>query len=320
MQVSLQMYLVEMRSHRRTLRILMCAFISWLGLIAGGCESAPQPSRPDTLSDTPVDRTRTSSLTASQQRRDVHRVVSLAPSHTEWVFALGAQDMLIGRTDRCDFPPQASAISSVGTLFPPQLERILSGGPTDVLMIDGHLELKAQLRRFGVKVHDLQPHSLDEILTQVTHLGDLLGQPERAKRWVAQARSRLERLTHPTERPRVFIEIWGAPLTAAGAESFMGDLVRVAGGDVYPRGLGAWPTVSLERLITYDPDVILLSTKALYHELMSDPSKPWRSLKAVRHKRLYLLEGRLARPGPRVIDEIVWLNQLLNRASPAGVK
>jgi len=243
------------------------------------------------------------------------RVISLAPSHTEWVFALGAQSSLVGRTDRCDHPSPVTQVPSIGTLFPPQLERIISRSPTDVLMIDGHLDLKAQLRRFGIRVHELQPHSLQDVFTQIKLLGELLDRQSQAHQWLHQFKGRIDHLKAPTQRLKVFIEIWNAPLTAAGAESFMGDLVRVAGGEVYPKGLGAWPTVSLERLIAYDPDLILLSTEALYDQLMKSPSKPWQAIKAVQKRHLYLLKDRLKRPGPRLINEIVWLNQLLTRTA-----
>jgi iron complex transport system substrate-binding protein len=228
------------------------------------------------------------------------------------MFALDAQALLVGRTDRCDHPSEANQVPSIGTLFPPQFERILSRTPTDVLMIDGHLGLKAQLRKLGVRVHEIQPHSLSEIFSQVGDLGDLLGQSKKAHAWLTQARARIKSLQVPKRRPKVFVEIWNAPLTAAGSKSFMGDLVSVAGGDIYPKNLGAWPTVSLERLITYNPEVILVSTKALYHELLTSPTKPWRAVKAVQTRQIHLLEGRLTRPGPRIIDDVVWLNQLLS--------
>lgn len=242
------------------------------------------------------------------------RVISLAPSHTEWVFALGAQSLLVGRTDRCDYPIQAKKIKSVGGLFPPQLERILSLAPTDVLMIDGHEPLRAQLNRLNVKVHHLQPHSLEEIFTQASALGDLFNAQEAARRWISEGRQRIKRFKDIERRPRVAIEIWSHPLTVAGAESFMGDLMRVAGGTVVPQGVGAWPTLSIERLIEMNPEVIFVSTEALYQELINQPSAPWRTVKAVQLKQIYRLEGRLARPGPRVIDELEWINERLSQA------
>ena len=301
--------------------IVVSLYLYWMNFFNLGCVELTQDSTPSQendlaqLSETSPELPNTASSKTATLSTQQKRVISLAPSHTEWVFALGAQRSLIGRTDRCDQPPQVVQVPSIGTLFPPQVERIISRSPTDVLMIAGHHALKAQLRRLGIRVHELQPHSLQDIFTQVGKLGAILGHKTDADRWIKQSKVQIDRLKSPKQRLTVFIEIWNAPLTAVGAESFMGDLVRVAGGEVYPKGLGAWPTVSLERLIAHDPDLILLSTQALYDQLMNNPSKPWRALKAVKKKHLYLLKDRLTRPGPRVIHEIVWLNELLTRTA-----
>ena len=244
------------------------------------------------------------------------RILSLAPSHTEWVFALGAHQKLVGRTDHCDLPPEVSSVSSIGSLFPPQLERIVAAQPSDALMISGHVQLKAQLERLGIRVHTLQPHSLEEIFIQAQTLGRILQRETRATQWIERARMRLKELKPLKRRPSVMIEIWHQPLTLAGAESFMGSLVRAAGGVLYPQGRGEWPTLSLEELITHQPEVILVSTLALY-KLLTGPldqvPTAWRALLAVQRGRVYRLQTRLTRPGPRIIDEIIWLNEHLRR-------
>ena len=248
----------------------------------------------------------------SKIKPQTRRVISLAPSHTEWVFKLGGEDSLVGRTDQCDYPSGVKNVPSVGGLFPAQIERILAKEPTDVLMISGHHELRAQLERFGVKVHQYQPKTLSEIYTQVESLSRLFGEESSAHIWIKEAKAERERLKIPPKRPRVLVEVWFSPLTIAGSTSYMGDLVRVAGGQLMNEIKGDWPAVHLESVITFNPQVLFISTLALYQQLMSEePPVAWKQIDAVKNHRIYLLDGRLARPSPRVIEEMKWVNQRL---------
>ena len=248
------------------------------------------------------------------------RVVSLAPSLTEWVYTLDAHAQLVARSARCDLPPQALKKPSAGGLFPPDLELILFFQPSDVLMIEGHEVLKAQLTRLGVRVHTLQPHSVDELWELVESLGALLERGEEARAWLTAARLRVtEELAQPVlRRPplKVLIEVWPKPLSVAGAESFMGGLVSLAGGVLVPSGLGSWPQLPLETLLGLNPDVIFVSSPQRVRELLSpDAPRAWRAISAIQNKSVFAREGRLERPGPRVIDEVVWLKRRLDEAS-----
>jgi ABC-type Fe3+-hydroxamate transport system substrate-binding protein len=244
------------------------------------------------------------------------RVVSLAPSLTEWAFALGAGERLAGRSDACDTPPEARLLPSAGGLFPADAEQILRLRPTDLLMIDGHAPLKAQLTRLGVRVHTLQPRALKDLAEVARGVGALLGAraAAEAEAWSARVgalEARLRASPPPHER-RIFIEVWPRPLSAAGAESYMGDLARAAGAEVVPRGLGEWPQVSLEQLIAWDPEVILVSSPARAAELTAPSAPaPWRALRAVREGRVWAREGRLERPSPRALEDVEWLAALL---------
>ena len=240
------------------------------------------------------------------------RILSLAPSHTEWIFALGAEGTLVGRTDRCDQPKQVSDVPSVGSLFPPKIERMIAARPTDALMIEGHVELKDQLRRVGVTVHTFTPRTVDGIFEMVSRLGILLEKREEADRWTSRSRAQLAKIRVPRRLPRVLIEVWFSPLTIAGRSSYMGDLVHRAGGQQISGVGGYWPSVNLEAVVRFDPEVLFISTKAHFDQLISaTPPMPWREMTAVKSGRVYLLEGRLARPGPKVIEELEWLNQKL---------
>ena len=239
------------------------------------------------------------------------RFISLAPSHCEWIYEFQAEDLLFGRSEHCDYPSQVLQIPSVGQSFPPNLERILKLAPSDVLMIDGHLELKVKLQRLGVDVHQIQPKSLNDILEQSQKIGKILGKAQHAKKWLELNSSKLKQIKKRKRKPRVLIEIWFSPLTIAGANSYMGDLLFHAGGKTMD-SYGQWPNVSLESVVHFNPEILFISTPALYKQLIGpSPPKAWRTMKAVKTGKVYLLDGRLARPGPRIIDELLWMHQKL---------
>ena len=243
--------------------------------------------------------------------RKTKRFIALAPSHCEWIYEFQAEDLLFGRSEHCDYPSQVLQVPSVGQSFPPNLERILKLTPSDVLMIDGHLELKAKLQNLGINVHQIQPKSLNDILEQSQQIGKLLGKAKIAKNWLELNSLKLKQIKQIKRKPRVLIEIWFSPLTIAGANSYMGDLLFQAGGKTI-EGYGQWPSVSLESVIHFNPEIIFISTPALYKQLIGpSPPKAWRTMEAVKTGKVYLLDGRLARPGPKIIDELMWLHQKL---------
>ena len=265
------------------------------------CNSSHNPSQP-------TDKITVDKATLVKAKR----YIALAPSHCEWIYEFKAEASLFGRSEHCDHPKQVEKVPSVGQLFPPKLERILQLAPSDVLMIDGHLELKGKLQSLGVKVHQIQPKSLADILRQSQEIGQILERPKQAKKWLKTSQNKLKQIQVIKEKPRVLIEIWFSPLTIAGSSSYMGDLLNQAGGQTLVNN-GQWPTVSLESVIHFNPEVLFISTLALYKQLTSpEPPQAWRTVDAVKTGKVYLLEGRLARPGPRIIDELLWLHQKLN--------
>ena len=253
------------------------------------------------------------------QREATRRVISLAPSLTEWVYELGAQGDLVARSARCDQPPEALTKPSAGGLFPPDLELILSFKPSDALMIEGHEVFKGTLTRFGVKVHTLQPSTLSDLWGLVEELGVILDRREASRRWIEGAQAELQASlkrapARSASPPKVLIEVWPKPLSVAGAESFMGDLVRIAGGQPVPKGLGAWPQLPLESLVTLNPDVIFVSSPQRVAELLSpDAPRAWRALSAIQAGRVYAREGKLERPNPSLIQELSWLTERLHQ-------
>ncbi len=231
------------------------------------------------------------------------RVLSLAPGNTEVVFALGAEGLLVGRSDACDFPPEAARVPSVGGLFPPDHERILATRPDLVLMIDGAAPLRERLGARGVPVYVHQPRTFEGNIEGILRIGHLLGRDEAASQLVRGIRARLQQVreTLPEDRPTVFYEVWPEPLTSVGPGTFLADLIRLAGGRSVVTDPGQdWPRYPVERLVQADPEVIVTAHAATRTSAAQRPG--WGALKAVRGGRVEVLKDAdvLVRSGPRV--------------------
>lgn len=258
-------------------------------------------------------------------------VASLAPSLTEMVFDAGWGERLIARSDACDFPPEAAALPIAGSFGRPNLEWLLRAKPDLVISTD--LErpgLADALRTAGIDYLNLPCESWTQMLWAVERLGEALGDPVRASNWVARAQARRDRLAERVQlywadrtRPRVYVEVWGDPLTTPGRNSFLDDLVTLAGG----LNLGAaldlpYAHVSAEWILATRPDVIALA----YMIPRAEPSaaylakRPgWKNLPAIQRGAIIteIPSDWLLRPGPRWLQGAEALADALMRLDAA---
>ena len=165
------------------------------------------------------------------------RIVSLAPSVTEIVFALGGGDSLVGATDRCDYPPEARKIARIGGYGAPNVETLLALHPDLVIAVGIEREEVADvLRRSGIRVLDVPIRNFEELFAAIRQIGNAVGRPRQAEGVVARMRAELEAVTAHNaakprgQRPKVFVEIGDHPLITAGGASFLDDLIARAGG------------------------------------------------------------------------------------------
>ncbi|MBW7908360.1 MAG: ABC transporter substrate-binding protein [Kiritimatiellae bacterium] len=241
------------------------------------------------------------------------RVVSLAPSLTELIFDAGWGDRLIARSDACDFPPEALALPVAGSFGRPNVEWLLREKPDLVVSTDLERPGLAQtLRAAGIEYQRLPCEGWEQMLDAVRKLGVALGDEAGAAAWVDRAQHRRDALASRAsaywagkERPRVYFEVWSDPLTTPGRESFVTDLISLAGG----RSIGAalrepYAHVSAEWVLSEKPDVIVLA----YMIPQAEPSaaflarRPgWKSLGAVKRDAICatIPSDWLLRPGPR---------------------
>jgi iron complex transport system substrate-binding protein len=249
----------------------------------------------------------------------IKRIVSLAPSITEILFAVGAGDKVVGDTVYCDYPEAAKRVAHVGGMEDPNEERIVSLRP-DLVMIASESISAGEADRFSAKiripVYITAAHTYEGVIDNVQHLGALCGKPERTAATVRQMRSALAeaRRIAGTARPKsVFVVVWSNPLMTASGASFIGDLVRLTGGRNVAESLQSpYPSYSPEALIRANPDYILIGGPGeQVHPGSLD--LPWaRTLTAVRAHRIIVIPSDWTdRPGPRLRFGLLAIANLL---------
>jgi len=254
------------------------------------------------------------------------KIVSLAPSNTEILFAIGAGDALIGRDDFSDYPAEAANVPSIGSLYPNvNAEAVVALSPDLVLAagITNRDDVKA-LADLGLTVYATSfATGLDDIYTDLLAVGQLTGRQADAEKLVADMKGRVEavisKTANSTDQPKVFYEIDATdpakPYTT-GKGTFIDQLLTMAGGaNVGQVGADPYFQISLEELVAQDPAIILLGS-ATYGgqtpELVAQRAG-WEGLAAVKNGAVYTFDDNLvSRPGPRVVDGLEALAKLIH--------
>lgn len=240
------------------------------------------------------------------------RIVSLAPSLTEIVFLLGRGGSLVGVTRFCNVPAEASVLPRIGGVTDPDVERIVALSPDLVLCTtDGNPREKVRtLEEMGIPCFAVAPQNLGAVLTAIERLGVLLGDTVRGRAEAASLRKRAERARAAASGagiapPRVLFVVSTAPIIAAGEETFMDELVRLAGGrNAATRFSGRYPRLSVEDLVAARPDVIFVAGMAGVERFPPEVTR-WKEVPAFRDGAVITLDGDLVtRPGPRLVTAL----------------
>src|SRR5216684_612910 len=243
----------------------------------------------------------------------VRRIVSLAPSLTETIYALGLQDRLVGDTDYCDYPPDAQKKPKVGGAINPSLEQIVALHPDLVLITKSlnRLETVHSLDNLGISSYATDPHTLEDIIASSKKLSDVLGVPEAGasvaadmQRHLADLQKRLAAL--PPKR--VLFVVWTQPLISVGKDTFIADALRHAGAVSIVDAKQSWPQVSLEEVARLQPDFLVFSAS---HSESVSPAVDvlatlpgWSIVEAVSNRRVAVISEAVNRPAPRIVSAI----------------
>ena len=255
----------------------------------------------------------------------VERTVSLAPNLTEIVYAIGAGDRLVGDTEYCNYPPEATRVAKVGDTLHPSVERIIALRPQLVLVSTAsQLEsFTKELAEHQIAVYVTDPHSLEGVFHSIENLGDLFGETAQAEKLVGNLQARtvaVEKAVSSRKPVRVFYQVSDRPLYTAGRDSFTTDLIRRAGGlSVTEDVPGAWPRYSNESALASQPEAIVLPTGGSMSSGNPEAAEPLKKSPAVLAGRVYKInEDHLNRPGPRLVDGLEELARALHPESFKG--
>ena len=244
--------------------------------------------------------------------KPAQRIVSLAPSITESLFAIGAGEQVVGVTDYCTYPPAARRKPRVGGMINPSIETVVNLVPDLIILsMEGNVRQDFfRLTSLGVPVFVTNPRSIEGIYQSLRTLATLTGRVDSAEQVIAALRRREDavhaRIQGATPvRTLLFVSL--QPLMCAGSGTFLNELLHEAGAaNLAERTSGTYPSYSRERVIANDPDVILLTSDLLVDPAVLTTYFPeWQVLTSVRHHRIYRVDAdMISRPGPRAIDAL----------------
>jgi iron complex transport system substrate-binding protein len=252
-------------------------------------------------------------------------IVTLAPSNTEILFALGAGDTLIGRDEFSDYPPEALDVTSIGSLYPSVNAEAVVALEPDLVLAAGvtNPDDVQKLEDLGLTVYATQfDVTIDDIYEDIVNVGILVGKEAEAEALVQDLKDRVEAVettaATATEKPVVFYEVDATepnkPWTA-GTGTFIDTLITGAGGTNAGGGTADYFQMSIEELVVQNPDVIVLGS-ATYGgqtpELVA--ARPgWETITAVQNNTIYTFDDNLiSRPGPRIVDGLEQLAKLIH--------
>jgi len=252
------------------------------------------------------------------------RIVSLAPSCTEILFALGLEDKVVGVTEYCDYPQEATEKAKVGGFSTVDLEKVVDANPDLVFATSKHeADTIPALEDLGLVVVALAPETTEDMLENVLLVGDLTDTKSVARKLVNDMRKRIAAVTEKTEglsqsdRPWTLYLTWHDPIWTVGEGSITHELIELAGGINVARDIDRHGTIDLESAVARNPEVIIACEG---HGSAEDAPLNWAQtndvlsvIDARSNNRIYQVDADLAtRPGPRIVEGLEWFAYFLH--------
>ena len=248
-------------------------------------------------------------------------IISLAPSITEMVYAVGAGDQLIGRTSACDYPAEVEEVQVVGAFGRPSLEMLLSLSPDIILDADlADEQMGQKIEELGLRRERISISTPSDIPAAIRQIGTVTGHQAKADSIASTIAAGLQRFaaeaSEPTRSPKVYLEIWDDPLWTGGSTSYTSALIAYAGG----RNIGdavakEYFETTPEWVITENPDIIACMYMSRNIPAIEKVSRRpgWEHITAVKEGRIYdkFDNSLFLRPGPRVLEGIAELQELM---------
>ena len=250
-----------------------------------------------------------------------HRIISLAPSITEDLFALGLGGKVVGDTTYDNYPPAAVNITKVGGFSSPSIEKIVSLSPD--IVFASSLEnntLLSTLSGYGIPTVVINPTSLTGILNDLSLIGKVTGSTGNSSALVANLTQKMTANSiSVASHPRVLYLVWYDPIMSAGADTFEGDIIAHAGGINVAQlaNVSGYGTMSKESIVALNPSVIIANSamnSTAVQQVKSDPALA--TVDAVKNGKIYILDSDIiSRPGPRAFDALEQIAGIIRQAS-----
>jgi iron complex transport system substrate-binding protein len=247
------------------------------------------------------------------------RIISLAPSLTEILFALGLGEQLVAIDSYSNYPPATAEKEKVGSGLTPSIERIVALQPDIVFLWDLSAEdLQRQLQRLNIKAVTFAPQNVAQVMDSIRRIGEITGTPSAAADIVAGMQKTIDYVAALTSgiktKPRVFFEIWPDPLMSAGPGSFIHELIGLAGGyNVASDAKTAWPVISVEHVVLNNPDVILTPFDRDMSVVYGKNKSWFAGVTAVKNGRIHWVDQDLiSRAGPRMTEGLLMIARALH--------
>jgi iron complex transport system substrate-binding protein len=290
------------------LKSILFTTLAGLSVLITGLAACAAPAPPPDISDDAGAIVKIDQPTA--------RILSLAPSNTEIVYALGLEDRLVGVTKYCNYPPAAKNKAKIGGFSTVDMEKVVALQPDLVLATDIHSKsVTPLLQKVGFNVVTLYPKTLNDVIGYIDLVGKITGRENAASELTAGLNKRIQAVASSANNPatarplRTLLIIWYDPLMVAGAGTLPDDMLKVAGGENIASDVIGYSSVGLETVISRDPEVIIVPSdmaqpeNPLWDFVVTDPRL--KNTTAARNKAIYKMDGNLVlRYGPRCITAL----------------
>lgn len=302
--------------------IILTALIFLALLFTGGCGNGDQQVE----SELPVEEIVVSEpsgeiVVTDQVGREVfftdipQKIVSLSPSNTEVVFALGLGDRLVGVTEYCNYPPEAMEKEIVGGFSTPNIERIMELQPDLIIASTIHVEEVPRMEELGMTVLVIESSTLIDLYTSISLVAEVTGVTSNGEALIALIQQRIQAVEDvvgqiPTEdRLLVYYEVYSDPLMTAGKQAFINEIISLAGGiNIFGDIDESYPQISAEVVADRQPEVILYpdyhgTAETVIEAMVTRPG--WENVPAVISGNVVAVaDDSFARPGPRVVEAV----------------
>ena len=275
------------------------------------------------------------------------RIVSLSPSNTEILFAVGAGSKVVGVTDYCNYPSEIDIqikeekIVRVGGYWNPSLKSIKKLKPDLVLVSTAQCTVKTnkcktdcnrrcelttkvanRLKSHGLNVLTLSSHNIEDVLEGITLVGKATGNTTKVRDLVEKLRQRIDNIVAnsniSSHRPKVYFEVWNNPFISVNSKTWIGNIITLAGGtNVFGEAISEWPIIQSEDIIQKDPDIMVFPVIPDVPRFWGDfeavkKRRGWKNITAIKNSNLYEVQRDLiSRPGPRLIKALEVLAEVI---------